>query len=97
MGLLPISLLLSCNNLCPVCYQSLTQLVGSILLDSLLIVVVLADLPVVLAALVVPVLADLVVVLADLLVAEVLADLFLLRLLPLLMLLGFACLARLPV
>ncbi len=46
--------------------------------------VVLVDLPVVLAALVVPVLADLVVVPADLLAAEVLADLFLLRLLPLL-------------
>jgi hypothetical protein len=53
------------------------------LLDFLLFVVVLAALPVVLAALVDPVLADLVVVLADLLVVEVLADLFLPRLLPL--------------
>jgi hypothetical protein len=57
----------------------------------LLAVVVLADLAVVLADLVVPVPVDLVVVLADLVVAEVLADLFLLRLLPLLMLLDSAC------
>jgi hypothetical protein len=97
MGRLLVSLLPSCNNLCPVCFRNLILPVDSISLDSLLVSVVIADLPVVLAALVVPVLADLVVVLAELLVAEVLADLFLLRLLPLLMLLGFAYLARLPV
>jgi hypothetical protein len=89
MGLLLAFLSLFCNNPCLVYCQSLTQLVDSILLDFLLIVVVvLADLPVVLAALVDPVLADLVVV------VEVLADLFL-RLLPLV--LDSACLARLPV